>query len=255
MYFQRESIQSASSIRKSILKVRSMNKGKSGEDLILDALKDKSIFKQNLYQKNLDVFIKFKSSLKKLINKLNDSLGKKHETIDISFKDKGSFECEVIFGGDILIFSIHTNIFNFDDNHFIHKTDYVKEDPNRGYCGMIQVYNFLKDSIKYKRMNDVGYLIARVFINDENHFFVEGKRQLGFLYNDFDHLILTDKYVKAIIESAILYTIDFDLLVPPYQSVKQITVIEKLQEEGMTALKTGKRLGFKFQADSDLLQG
>ena len=31
----------------------------------------------------------------------------------------------------------------------------------------------------------MGYCIGRIFINKENHYFVEGKRQLGFLYNDF----------------------------------------------------------------------
>ena len=43
-------------------------------------------------------------------------------------------------------------------------TSYVKEDKNRSYCGVIHLYNFLADSFKYNRLNDVGYLIGRVFI-------------------------------------------------------------------------------------------
>ena len=50
---------------------------------------------------------------------------------------------------------------------------------------MINIYNFLADSFKYNRLNDVGYLVGRVFLNKDLHYFVEGKRQLGFLYNDF----------------------------------------------------------------------
>ena len=38
--------------------------------------------------------------------------------------------------------------------------------------------------------NDLGYLIGRIFINHENHFMVQGKRQLGFLYNDFINQLL-----------------------------------------------------------------
>jgi len=34
---------------------------------------------------------------------------------------------------------------------------------------MISIYNFLSDSFKFNRVNDIGYLIARVFTNKENH--------------------------------------------------------------------------------------
>ena len=44
----------------------------------------------------------------------------------------------------------------------------------RTYCGVINMYNFLSDSFKYNRENDLGYLIGRMFINKENTF-VEGK--------------------------------------------------------------------------------
>ena len=57
--------------------------------------------------------------------------------------------------------------------------------------------------------------------------------------------------MRSIVESAILYTIDFDLLVPPYDAVNQITVNQKIQQSGNSAFKTGKRLGFTFEADSD----
>ena len=55
------------------------------------------------------------------------------------------------------------------------KQKYVKEDKMRSFCGVIHVYNFLNDSFKYNRLNDVGNLVARIFVNKDKHFFVEGE--------------------------------------------------------------------------------
>jgi len=99
------------------------------------------------------------------------------------------------------------------------------------------------------RLHDLGYLIARIFINKDKHFYVEGKRQLGFLYNDFQNMVMNEVYMRAICESAILYALDFDLLVPPYDQVKQITVQQRVAEHIQATQTTAKRLGFRFQAD------
>ena len=72
------------------------------------------------------------------------------------------------------------------------------------------------------------------------------KRQLGFLYNSFGTDIIDKDAIRNIIESAILYSLDFDLLVPPYDSVK-ITSVENMQEKiNKSITQTGKRLGFQF---------
>ena len=73
-------------------------------------------------------------------------------------------------------------------------------------------------------MNDMGYMIARVFINKDDHYLVEGRRQLGYLYNDFVNEILDRKAWRKIFESALLYSLDFDLLVPPYDQVNTTSV-------------------------------
>jgi hypothetical protein len=99
-------------------------------------------------------------------------------------------------------------------------------------------------------VNDLGYLIARIFINSENHFMVQGKRQLGFLYNDMQNSIIDRDQMKAIIQSAVLYALDFDLLVPPYDVVKEVSVSEMQAVSQGLKVGTGKRLGFKFSADS-----
>jgi hypothetical protein len=128
-------------------------------------------------------------------------------------------------------------------------TSYIREDKNRSYCGIINIYNFLADSFKYNRVNDVGYLIGRIFINKDKSYFIEGKREIGLLYNNFGQEILDEKAARQIVESAVMYTINFDLLTPPYDSLKEISLEEMQSMVDSYKLKTGKRLGFKFQAD------
>jgi hypothetical protein len=100
-------------------------------------------------------------------------------------------------------------------------------------------------------MNDVGYLIGRVFVNREKHYFIEGKREIGLLYSNFADSDLNRDAIEGIIESAILYTINFDLLTPPYDNMKEVNVQEMITARESMQLRTGKRLGFKFQADKN----
>jgi hypothetical protein len=86
-------------------------------------------------------------------------------------------------------------------------------------------------------------------VNRENHFFVEGKRQSGELVKDFGVDELTKENLKVIIETAIKYAIDFDLLVPPYDQVKIATVEQMHAEINHSKIQTGKRLGFRFNSD------
>jgi hypothetical protein len=103
-------------------------------------------------------------------------------------------------------------------------------------------------------VNDVGYLVARFFVNKDLHYFVEGKRQLGFLYNDFIHEVIDTKKIRSVIESSILYSMDFDLLTPNYDTMKEVSVYEINEVTSVNNLKTGKRLGFKFSSDNDEIQ-
>jgi hypothetical protein len=98
----------------------------------------------------------------------------------------------------------------------------------------------------------LGYLIGRLFINRESHYFVEGKRQMGFLYNNFGQAILDKESLRKIIETSILYSLEFDLLVPPYDMVKIASVAQMNTKIESSKLQTGKRLGFKFNSDDVL---
>lgn len=217
---------------------------------IIDTLNVKSAMKMNVFEESKRVFSVFKEELKAVAVALEKGVKKSKDKIEIEYIERGEFEAELRFAGDILIFYLHTNIFKFDKGHEIAKMPYVKKDEKRKFCSMISIYNFLADSFKYNRTNDLGYLIARIFVNVEKHFFVEGKRQLGFLYKDFGKSIIDRKVMRNIIERAILDTIEFDLLTPPYDEVKVVTVDAMKEASHYLKMKTGKRMGFTFEADN-----
>ncbi len=226
---------------------------KTSRELIIKTLKEKSSMKQDVYSNTLNAFLTLKKTAKQVVLELSKEANAIDKRVIIEYKEKGEFEFELRVAGDLLIFAMHTNIFEFDKGHPVWKSSYIKEDHTRTFCGMINIYNFLNDSFKYSRINDLGYVIGRIFINKENHYFVEGKRQLGFLYNDFVHAVIDEKAIKAMLESTILYCLNFDLYTPPFDAIKEISVQDMQSVSESMQIKTGKRLGFRFQADNDTI--
>ena len=224
---------------------------KNSRDLIFKTLLEKAHLKNEVISNTRKTFAEFKSVLNEVSEQLKKELPEKKRNIHIEYKEKGEFEAILRFESDMLLFIMHADVFDFDKNHNIWKLSYVSKGNYKSFCGVISVYDFLSNSFRYNRENDVGYLIARIFINHESHYFVEGKRQLGFLYNDFQNAIIDRNAVESIVDSAILYSLDFDPLTPPYDNVKEVKVSEVKEIENLGNLITGKRLGFRFQADSD----
>ncbi|MEO6883219.1 MAG: hypothetical protein ABI199_04245 [Bacteroidia bacterium] len=220
-------------------------------ELILKTLKEKGGMNLKIAENRNAAFEDLKKIAKKTANDLNGKMDSSNIKISVVYKDKGPLEFELAVADDILIFYMHTNIFEFDKSHALWKTSYLKDDASRSYCGIINIYNFLSDSFKYNRTSDVGYMIGRIFINKDSHYFVEGKRQLGFLYNDFVNETIDSTKLENILESAILYCLSFDLLTPPFDTVKEVSVSEMQEVTDNLQIKTGKRLGFRFQADND----
>ena len=224
---------------------------KSPLELIVETIKDVSVHKQNVFANSILTFKMLKSVLKDFSEKLNAVIGSDDERISIDYSDVGDFEAHLRIAGDVLVFHMHTNVFQFDKSHSVWNTSYVKESDKRAYCGVINIYNFLNDSFKYHRNHDSGYLVSRLFVNSENHFLVQGKQQMGVLYNDFVNDSLDKERIHQIVESVVLYTLKFDLYVPPYDSVQEVTVQEMKQLSDSLQIKTAKRLGFKFQSDQE----
>jgi hypothetical protein len=212
-------------------------------------VREKAVLKQDVYHNTLSVFSDLKHVLSDTVQDIAKNYGKSDERVDFHYRDRGDFQAEIKIAGDVLVFYMHTNVFQLDNTNAVWKSGYVKDNEDNAYVGIINVYNFLADSFKYQRVSDVGYLIARIFVNKENHFFVQGKRQLGFLYNDFINGVLDKSAMEKVVESAILYTLDFDLLAPPYENLQQVTVDEIQSVTTSTNLATGKRMGFRFGLD------
>lgn len=217
---------------------------------LFDKLITKSILKQSVYQNTLECFHIFKDTIEQIVKDFNQYKVLEQKDIVVEFQNRGHFAIELTFGGDVLIFMMHTNVFLFPRHDVIQNTSYIKNDPDRAFCGVINIYNFLADSFKYKRSDDVGYLIGRVFVNKEKHYFLQGKQEIGRHYSNFQTSVLDHDAIKNIIELSILYTIGFDLLIPAFDEVKEVSTFS-FQEalENMRRLPTGKRLGFRFNAD------
>lgn len=232
--------------------MNSEDQKKSPQDLIVDTLIEKSGMKQQVYGNTFETFNLIKGVLHEISLELNTSIKNNDKRIRLEYRDRGKFEAEIRVAGDIIVFSMHSNVFEFDRDHNIWKLPYVQAGKLNSYCGVINIYNFLTDSFKYNRLDDLGYLIGRIFVNRENHYFVEGKRQMGFLYNNFGQAVIDRDAVKKIIETSMLYSLEFDLLVPPYDLVKIATVAQMNSKIDSSKLQTGKRLGFQFNSDDVL---
>lgn len=218
---------------------------------IKDLLLKKSATKQLVYRNTKEVFGQLKEIVKKVSNSLGGEIYAIEPTVEVKSYDKSELEIHLKFSGDTLVFMMHTNVFDFDPNHFIQKTEYIKEDPMREFCGMIQIYNFLADTIKYNREGDVGYLVGRLFINKEKHFFFEGKRPLSFLYSNISGTPIDEEALEKMVLEAMQYCLNFDLLAPPIENMSFITLEQKNIMSHSSGMPTGKRLGFRYQAEND----
>lgn len=219
-------------------------------DRIFELFRDRSCTKQDVFSRTQQVFDEVKQVLQKLADDYQSEVSAKDERVQVTYEDRGAYEARIRFGGDVLVFHMHSNVFSFDKAHHIWNTSYVKEDPLRAYCGVINIYNFLSDSFVYNRENDMGYLVSRLFINKDRHCFVEGKRELNYLFKDFVNAEITETLLTTIVESSILYALKFDLYTPPFDKVQVVTVNQMKALSQNNKLRTGKRIGFPINAQS-----
>jgi hypothetical protein len=220
---------------------------------IINILKEKSLLKQKVYDNTYQSFCTVKEVLKGLSKEINVNLAGTDSRIKLEYTDRSNFDAQLRVAGDVLLFSMHSNIFQFDREHPAWKTQYIQKNKYNAYSGIINIYNFLADSFRYSRLDDLGYLIARIFINHEKQYLVEGKRQMGMLFTNYGNEEISKQSLQIIISTAIQYSLEFDLLVPPYDTVKIATVGQVESKIQSSRVITGKRLGFQFNSDDVLL--
>ena len=213
---------------------------------ILKLLKEKSATKQLIYRNTKEVFDDLVVSLKSKEKSLTSLLKNEVENVELEFKSNGLFDVQLKFAGDTLLFHMHSNIFDFPPTHEIFKSKYINSDKTRSFCGVINIYNFLSDSLKYNRLNDEGVLIGRIFINKEKKFFVEGDEDLGSLFKEFSKKEINSESIEEIINACMVFTLNFDLCSPNFNDVRLVSVHHLLTMSMNQKIKTSKRLGYQL---------
>ncbi|MCE3294549.1 MAG: hypothetical protein K0R65_263 [Crocinitomicaceae bacterium] len=214
---------------------------------ILDLLHSKAALKQDIHEDTLNVFQNFKRIMQEEVQFLKTQLT--DQRIRMQYIDKGLYESQIFIGSDLLFFHMHTNVFLLPDEHPFWKLSYLKKNRDNGYFGIIYIYNFLAQSILQSREDDPGYLIGRIFVNKEGHFFIEGQGALGANFKNVEKGILTDDKLRDILYKSFCFASQFELLTPPFDLMSQVNVMQIQEISSTLNLQTGKRLGFKFSAE------
>ena len=217
---------------------------------ILETIVSKSTLKQKVFDNTFATFNDLKETLLEMASEMDDQLdGLLDRRVRLEYRDRGKFEAQIQVANDLLIFQMHTDVFEFEPNHVIWQNPYVQTDRDNSYCGVINIYNFLSDSFKFNRNADEGYLIGRIFINREKCYFVEGKQQTSMRPMQFGKAEIASEALVRILESAIYYALHFDLLLPSYDDNKRVTVDQFNTKLDNSKFVTGKRLGYDFDVD------
>ena len=219
---------------------------------IIRSLSEKATVKLNVGQNAEWAFSLIRAALKKIESDISAETQSIDKRISVKYTERGPLDVEFRISDDIIIFSLHTDAFTFPDGHPLWKHSGMRAEHGKGYFGMISVYNFLTDSVKFNRVNDQGVLIARVFIDKNRHFFMEGKKQLSTLFNDPGQVLFSEENAKIVAEHLIAHCLDFDIIAPPFDQVRIISVQEMIEKSLSSVVSTGKRLGFRLQSDNDL---
>ena len=114
----------------------------SKREQIIETLRTKSALLQHIFDNTQQVFGQLKEILQEYAVEVNEQLeGTTDKRVKMEYRDRGKFEAQLQMAGDILIFSMHTNVFQFERENIIWQNSYVKQDKQNAYCGIINIYN------------------------------------------------------------------------------------------------------------------
>ncbi len=216
---------------------------------IVELLLNKSSVKQKTYRNVCKAFKLLEKEAKDLIKDINSRTAERDKDIKLSVENINLQEFHIRIAGDLLVFVLHTNIITLPEDYEYNKSSYVADQPLRKYMGQINVYNFMSDSFEFNRLNDPGYLVARLLINYENYFIVEGDRQIGFMFESVSGKPLEKIDLDVMIKLIITQAAENDLVVPPFPQIRKITVREKLNKT--QSMGAGNKIGFQMSYQND----
>lgn len=227
--------------------------GLNSEDpirFIKHLLESKSTAKQTAYKHICKAFSILQAESKSVVEELKRRAHPSDDDVTVEYNDVHAHEFDVKLAGDMLIFAQGTNIVTLEEAHPILQDEYILQNDVNRYFGQIMVYNFMADSMKYNRTNDPGYLLARLMINHENRFFIEGERDLK-PYNSISPNPVTEDDLKTFVKIVLKMAIENDLVAPAFTEVKAITLNQKRNHtfELGGAQKIGFRMSYEHQTE------
>lgn len=213
-------------------------------------LESKSTAKQITYKNLLLAFDQLKKESKRIADELQKRAHPGDEDVTVYFKEINEHEFHVKLAGDLLVFVLHTNVVTLDGKNPVMQDPYILQNEVNRYFGQIMIYNFMADSLKFNRVNDPGYLLARVLLNHENRFLVEGEGQLGVDYAGISPGPVTDADLNNIVKLSLTIAIEIDLMAPPFPQVRFITLHQKMEKT--QELGAGQKIGFRMNFQDKL---
>ena len=212
--------------------------------LIAEGLREKSSAKQAIFRATEATFALLRRVSQQLCLELTQKVTTRTDaSVKIEYDSVNEMEFHIRFSGDLLIFIMHSNIVTFPEDFGPLTTPYVQADFRRRFFGHIMAYNFMADSIRYQRLNDPGYLLGRLLVNIDGHYFLEGVQQLELPGNDMSANAVTAESLRLFVESAMIAAVNNDLIAPPLPEIQRISVKQKLENQQVSR---GSKVGFSF---------
>lgn len=219
-------------------------------DYIQQLLESKSTAKQITYKNLLHAFQHLSAESQRIVNELKKKAKPGDDDVTVEFMPVHEHEFDVKLAGDLLVFVLHTNIVTFDEAHPVMQDPYVGQQDINRYFGQIMIYNFMADSVKFNRVNDPGYLLARLLINHEGRFVIEGGGRLAEISNKISTAPISDQELNVLVKLAMTIAIENDLMAPPFPQVQFITLMQK--NEKTQEMGGGQKIGFKMSYQSTI---
>lgn len=219
-------------------------------DHIKQLLESKSQAKQVTYKNLLLAFKVLAKESERVTTELKLKVKPGDEDVTVEFRQVSAQEFHVKLAGDLLIFVLHTNVVTIEGGHPVMQDPYMKENEMNHYFGQIMIYNFMADSLKYNRVNDPGYLLARLLINHEGRYVVEGDGQLTAIANKISTGPITEPELAILVKLCLMLAIENDLIAPPFPDVRFITLHQKM--ERTQELGAGQKIGFQMSYQSNV---
>jgi hypothetical protein len=210
---------------------------------IFEGLNQKSTAKQAIFRNTQAAFDCLRLVSQELVVELTRRLTPLDSSVVIEYRPINDMEFHIRFSGDLLIFVMHSNVVTFADDYGPMSSAYVSADIRRRFFGHIMAYNFMADSIKYQRLNDPGYLVGRLLVNIDNHYYLEGVQQLELPDNDMSDNKIMPATMRLFVESAMIAAVNNDLMAPPLSEIQKINVKQKLENQQVSR---GSKVGFSF---------